>query len=71
MKVPDWIVVPGGNLGNVYAFYKGFKMMKDLGLTKRMPRLVVAQAHNANPLYAAYKVRGTRSLLRVSEQDWR
>uniref|UniRef100_A0A7S0BDH2 Tryptophan synthase beta chain-like PALP domain-containing protein n=1 Tax=Rhodosorus marinus TaxID=101924 RepID=A0A7S0BDH2_9RHOD len=54
-EVPDWIVVPGGNLGNVYAFYKGFKMMKDLGLTTRMPRLVVAQAHNANPLYSAYK----------------
>eukprot|EP00190_Bangiopsis_sp_CCMP1999_P003338 CAMPEP_0198730098 /NCGR_PEP_ID=MMETSP1475-20131203/22803_1 /TAXON_ID= ORGANISM="Unidentified sp., Strain CCMP1999" /NCGR_SAMPLE_ID=MMETSP1475 /ASSEMBLY_ACC=CAM_ASM_001111 /LENGTH=515 /DNA_ID=CAMNT_0044492861 /DNA_START=52 /DNA_END=1599 /DNA_ORIENTATION=+ len=54
-EVPDWVVVPGGNLGNIYAFYKGFKMMKDLGLTNRMPRLVVAQAHNANPLYLAYK----------------
>eukprot|EP00188_Purpureofilum_apyrenoidigerum_P002289 Plantae.Rhodophyta-Purpureofilum_apyrenoidigerum.ctg24046.p1 GENE.Plantae.Rhodophyta-Purpureofilum_apyrenoidigerum.ctg24046~~Plantae.Rhodophyta-Purpureofilum_apyrenoidigerum.ctg24046.p1 ORF type:complete len:518 (+),score=84.92 Plantae.Rhodophyta-Purpureofilum_apyrenoidigerum.ctg24046:165-1718(+) len=54
-EVPDWVVVPGGNLGNIYAFYKGFKMMKDLGLTSRIPRLVVAQAHNANPLYLAYK----------------
>jgi len=53
--VPDWVIVPGGNLGNVYAFYKGFKMMMDLGLTDRMPRLVVAQAANANPLYLAYK----------------
>ncbi|GAB0496058.1 hypothetical protein MMPV_007368 [Pyropia vietnamensis] len=52
--VPDWVVVPGGNLGNVYAFYKGFKMMKELGLTDRIPRLAVAQAHNANPLYRAY-----------------
>ncbi|KAK1866637.1 hypothetical protein I4F81_009153 [Pyropia yezoensis] len=42
--VPDWVVVPGGNLGNVYAFYKGFKMMKELGLTDRIPRLAVAQA---------------------------
>lgn len=53
-KVPDWVVVPGGNLGNVYAFYKGFQLMKDLGLTDKMPRLVVAQAQNANPLYLSY-----------------
>ena len=53
--VPDWLVIPGGNLGNVYAFYKGFKMCMDLGLTDRMPRLVVAQAQNANPLYRFYK----------------
>ncbi|KAA8497878.1 Threonine synthase, chloroplastic [Porphyridium purpureum] len=54
-EVPDWVVIPGGNLGNVYALYKGFQMMKDLGLTDRLPRLCVAQAHNANPLYRAYK----------------
>ena len=54
-EVPDWVVIPGGNLGNIYAFYKGFKMCFDLGLTKRMPRLVCAQAANANPLYRAYK----------------
>jgi len=53
-EVPDWIIIPGGNLGNVYAFYKGFAMMKELGLTDRMPRLCVAQAKNANPLYRAY-----------------
>lgn len=45
----------GGNLGNIYAFYKGFKMCKDLGLIDKLPRLVCAQAHNANPLYQAYK----------------
>ena len=54
-EVPDWVIIPGGNLGNIYAFYKGFKMCFDLGLTKRMPRLVCAQAANANPLYRAYK----------------
>lgn len=53
-KVPDWVVIPGGNLGNVYAFYKGFAMMKDLGLTDKLPRLAVAQAANANPLYLSY-----------------
>ena len=51
----DNVIIPGGNLGNVYAFYKGFKMCKDLGLIERLPRLIVAQAQNANPLYQAYK----------------
>lgn len=53
--MPDWVIIPGGNLGNIYAFYKGFKMCKDLGLIDRLPRLVCAQAHNANPLYLAYQ----------------
>lgn len=53
-NVPDWIVVPGGNLGNVYAFYKGFSMMKELGLTDKLPKIAVAQAANANPLYQSY-----------------
>ena len=54
-EVPDYVIIPGGNLGNVYAFFKGFKMCKDLGLVDRLPRMVVAQAQNANPLYRAYK----------------
>ena len=54
-QVPDWVIIPGGNLGNVYAFYKGFKQAMDLGLVDRLPRMVVAQASNANPLYLAYK----------------
>ncbi|KAG4929578.1 hypothetical protein AAZX31_17G050600 [Glycine max] len=54
-EVPDWVIVPGGNLGNIYAFYKGFKMCKELGLVERIPRLVCAQAANANPLYLHYK----------------
>lgn len=54
-QVPDWVIIPGGNLGNIYAFYKGFKMCKELGLVDKLPRLVVAQAANANPLYKAFK----------------
>ena len=54
-EVPDWVIIPGGNLGNIYAFYKGFKMCMDMGLINKMPRMVCAQAHNANPLYRAYK----------------
>eukprot|EP00200_Dunaliella_tertiolecta_P003625 CAMPEP_0202349126 /NCGR_PEP_ID=MMETSP1126-20121109/6751_1 /ASSEMBLY_ACC=CAM_ASM_000457 /TAXON_ID=3047 /ORGANISM="Dunaliella tertiolecta, Strain CCMP1320" /LENGTH=513 /DNA_ID=CAMNT_0048940891 /DNA_START=90 /DNA_END=1632 /DNA_ORIENTATION=- len=54
-QVPDWVIIPGGNLGNIYAFYKGFKMARDLGLVDKLPRLVVAQTANANPLYRAYQ----------------
>ena len=48
VQVPDWVIIPGGNLGNIYAFYKGFKMCYDLGLTNRMPRLVCAQVSIEN-----------------------
>jgi threonine synthase len=50
---PDWVIIPGGNLGNAGALGKGFLLMKELGLLDRLPRLVVAQAENANPLYRA------------------
>jgi threonine synthase len=53
-QVPDWIILPSGNLGNASALYAGLKMMKDLGIIARYPRLVVAQAENANPLYRAW-----------------
>jgi threonine synthase len=54
-EVPDWIVIPGGNLGNVSALAKGFDMMIELGLVSRRPRIVCAQAEQANPLYLAYR----------------
>lgn len=53
-EVPDWVVIPGGNLGNVSALGKGFLLMKELGLTQKLPRIAVAQAANANPLYLSY-----------------
>ena len=52
-QVPDVVVVPSGNLGNIGAFAAGFEMMRDLGLTARVPRLVAAQAEAANPLFLA------------------
>jgi threonine synthase len=53
-QVPDWIIIPGGNLGNTFALGKGLLMLFELGLIDRLPRLVCAQAENANPLYRAY-----------------
>ncbi|GAX84079.1 hypothetical protein CEUSTIGMA_g11503.t1 [Chlamydomonas eustigma] len=68
-QVPDWVIIPGGNLGNIYAFYKGFKMCQQLGLVDRLPRLVVAQAANANPLYQAYQqAKGNNNTISTSYQ---
>jgi threonine synthase len=53
-EVPDWIVIPGGNLGNVSALGAGFLMLRELGLIAKLPRIAVAQAAAANPLYRAY-----------------
>lgn len=54
-QVPDWIVLPAGNLGNVSALGKGLLLMFELGLIDRLPRIACAQAQNANPFYLAYK----------------
>jgi threonine synthase len=51
---PDWVILPSGNLGNAAALYAGFRMMQDLGLIARMPRLCIAQAERANPMYRAF-----------------
>jgi threonine synthase len=49
-QVPDWIIVPGGNLGNCSAFGKAFMEMKALGLVDRVPRLAVIQAKGSRTL---------------------
>jgi len=49
-EVPDWIVVPGGNLGNCSAFGKAFMELKQLGLIDRVPRLAVINAKGARTL---------------------
>ena len=59
-EVPDWIVVPGGNLGNSSAFGKAFLELKQLGLIDRMPRLAVINAAGANTLFELYERRGLR-----------
>lgn len=63
-KVPDTIIIPGGNLGNVSALAKGFDDCLAMGLIDKKPRIVVAQAENANPFYEAYK-RGFDKLVPV------
>src|SRR4030088_3473805 len=59
-EVPDWIVVPGGNLGNVSAFGKAFGELADLGLVNRVPRLAVINAAGANTFHQLYERLGLR-----------
>jgi threonine synthase len=59
-NVPDWIVVPGGNLGNSSAFGKAFHELHELGLIDRVPRLAVINAAGASTLYELYERRGLR-----------
>jgi len=54
-NVPDWVVIPGGNLGNSAAIGKGLMELLNLGLISRLPKLAVIQAAGANPFAAAFK----------------
>lgn len=64
---PDWVVIPGGNLGNASALGKGFELMHALGVISRKPRIAVAQAQRANPLVQAYRS-GFRELVPMQAQ---
>ena len=59
-EVPDWIIVPGGNLGNSSAFGKAFSELLELGLIDRVPRLAVINAAGADTLHQLYELRGMR-----------
>ena len=59
-EIPDWIIVPGGNLGNCSAFGKAFIELKELGLIDRIPRLAVINARGANTLHQLFTVRKVR-----------
>ncbi|MFQ6049278.1 MAG: threonine synthase, partial [Phycisphaerae bacterium] len=54
-QVPDWVIVPGGNLGNSSAFGKAFAELSELGLIDRIPRLAIINAVGANTLYQLYE----------------
>ncbi len=66
---PDWIVLPGGNLGNVSAFGKGLREMRDLGLIPRLPRLAVVQAAGSAPFYELFHSAGRAALRPVARPE--
>jgi threonine synthase len=67
--VPDWIVLPGGNLGNTSAFGKALREMKELELIDRLPRLAVIQAVGAAPFYELWRSRDRSRLPAVAHPE--
>ncbi len=65
-KAPDWVVLPGGNLGNASALGKGFREAAAIGLCERTPKLGVVQARGAAPFALAW--RDNRELVPVRAQ---
>lgn len=59
-EIPDWIVVPGGNLGNTSAFGKAFIELKELGLITHAPRIAVINAAGADTFYQLYERQNLR-----------
>ena len=60
-NVPDYLVVPGGNLGNSSAFGKAFEELKTHGFIEKVPRMIIVQAQGANP-FARLWTSGSRRL---------
>jgi len=67
-KVPDFLFVPVGNAGNISAIWKGFIELKELGLTKRLPKMVGVQAAKASPIADAY-AKGSNTVIPWSHPD--
>jgi threonine synthase len=53
-QAPDWVVVPGGNLGNSSSFGKAFAELRAAGFIDKVPKVAIIQADGANPLYQSY-----------------
>lgn len=66
---PDWIVLPGGNLGNTSAFGKALRELHAWGLIQKMPRLAVIQAEGAAPFYELWRSADRAALRAVSHPE--
>ena len=67
-RVPDHVIVPGGNLANSSALGKGFIELQELGLIAALPRVSIIQAEGANPLVRTMRENGGRELVRVNAE---
>ena len=68
-QVPDWFVIPGGNLGNNSALGKALMELHELGIISKVPRIAVIQAAGANPLYTMWKNWSNGVVEQVTEQE--
>jgi threonine synthase len=67
-RVPDHVIVPGGNLGNSSALGKGFIELRDLGLIQMLPKISIIQAAGANPLVRTMRENGGKELIQVNPE---
>lgn len=67
-RVPDHVIVPGGNLGNSSALGKGFIELRDLGLIQTLPKISIIQAAGANPLVRTMHENGGEKLIQVNPE---
>ncbi len=67
-KVPDWLVCPVGNGGNLAAYWKGFQELKAIRATDRLPRLVGVQAEKAAPIADAIQ-RNLKEIVPVAKPE--
>ncbi|HEV2500993.1 MAG TPA: threonine synthase [Terriglobia bacterium] len=67
-RPPDYIIVPGGNLGNASAIGKGIRELVELGFIEKVPRVIVVQAEGANPFYRMVSI-GAPNLTRVENPN--
>lgn len=54
-EVPDSVILPVGNAGNISAIFKGFSELKTLGITDDIPKMTGIQAAGAKPVVDAFK----------------
>ena len=54
-SVPDWIILPGGNLGNVSALGKGLRELREIGIINKSPRIAVVQAEGSSPFHKFFQ----------------
>jgi len=54
--VPDYVIVPVGNAGNIYAIWKGFEELRRLGLIDHVPKMIGVQAEGASPIAKAWQL---------------
>jgi threonine synthase len=79
-KLPDWIILPLGGGGNISAYFKGLKELRELGLIEKFPRLVGVQGAGCAPVVEAFekrleprsipKVRNPRTIAHSILDDW-
>ena len=68
-RVPDWVVLPGGNLGNTSAFGKALREAKEAGLIDKLPKLAVIQAEGSAPFEAYWKRGGQGTFCPVTKPE--